>query len=197
MTIDDVDRVLGGIADGNLAIDVTENEGYYIGDFRALFESLRSIHANLMRMIRDIFQIAHQVDASADRVSMGALALSQGTMEQAASISGLVFNVTAITSQIQSSASQLVDKATGYADEADMKMEQLMTATTHIDQSSAQIVTIIKTIEDIAFRTNILALNASVEAVRAGAAEKSAAVSMELTDQARTLNNLISRFRMG
>ncbi len=42
-------------------------------------------------------------------------------------------------------------------------MEQLIVATKNIDQSSAQIISIIKTIEDIAFQTNILALNASVE----------------------------------
>lgn len=42
-----------------------------------------------------------------------------------------------------------------------------MAATKNIDASSAQIGSIIKTIEDIAFQTNILALNASMEANRA------------------------------
>lgn len=64
-TIDDVGRILGEIAGGNLAVDVTENASYYIGDFQAL---------------------------------------SQGTMEQAASIDGLVSNVSAITSQILKTA---------------------------------------------------------------------------------------------
>ena len=176
-TIDDVGRILGEIADGNLAVDVTRNESYYIGDFEALLVSLKLIHANLVHVIRDISCVAKQVDISAERVSTGAQALSQGTMEQAASIDGLVANVTEITSQLQSStvrcgsASELVDKVTGYAAEADIKMEQLMTATKNIDQSSSQISTIIKTIEDIAFQTNILALNAAVEAARAGSAE--------------------------
>ena len=91
---------------------------------------------------------------------------------------GLVSNVADMTEQIQNStvrcsnASNLVDKAAGFAAEADLKMEQLMTATKNIDQSSVKIVSIIKTIEDIAFQTNILALNATVEAVRAGEAGK-------------------------
>ncbi|MCI9553857.1 MAG: methyl-accepting chemotaxis protein [Oscillibacter sp.] len=184
-TIDDVGRILGEIAMGNLAVDVTVNEAYYIGDFKALFESLQSIHANLMKVILDISQVASQVNTSAGEVSAGAQALSQGTMEQAASIQGLLTNVTDITGQIRTStvrcgsASELVDKATGYAAEADRKMEQLSEATRNIDRSSAQIVTIIKTIEDIAFQTNILALNASVEAARAGTAGKGFSVVAE------------------
>ena len=189
-TIDDVGRILGEMADGNLSVDVTKNEAYYIGDFLALSASLKSIRSNLTNVIRDISQVARQVDSSAGLVSTGAQALSQGTLEQAASVDGLVTNVTAITSQIQTStvrcgnATELVDKATGYAAEADTKMEQLTEATRNIDRSSTQIGTIIKTIEDIAFQTNILALNAAVEAARAGSAGKGFSV---VADEVRNL----------
>ncbi len=206
-TIDDVGRILGEIAEGNLAVDIAENESYYIGDFKALSGSLQAIRADLMNVIRDISQVAGQVDTSADRVSSGAQALSQGTMEQAVSIDGLVSNVTSITSQLQTSsvrcgsASELVDKATSFAEEADAKMEQLMTATKNIDRSSTQIVTIIRTIEDIAFQTNILALNASVEAARAGTAGKGFSVvadevrnlAAKSSEAAQNTNNLINR----
>lgn len=206
-TIDDVGRILGEMADGNLTVDVTANESYYIGDFKALSASLKSIHANLVNIIRDISQVAGQVDTSAELVASGAQALAQGTTEQTTSIDGLVTNVAAITTQIQTSnvrcgsASELVDRATGYAAEADMKMEQLTAATRNIDQSSSKIGTIIKTIEDIAFQTNILALNAAVEAARAGNAGKGFSVvadevrslAAKSAEAAQDTNNLISR----
>ncbi len=206
-TIDDVGRILGEIAEGNLTVDVTQNEDYYIGDFKVLSESLKSIHANLVHIIRDISNVANQVNTSAGRVATGAQELSHGTMEQADSVEGLVSNVTSITSQIQNSAvhcgnaSELVDKAIGYAKEADKKMEQLITATQNIDQSSAQIVTVIKTIEDISFQTNILALNASVEAARAGkagagfsvVAEEVRSLAAKSAEAAQNTNDLISR----
>ena len=206
-TIEDIGRILGEMANGNIAVDVRQNEDYYIGDFRVLAESLKSIRTHLTDVMRDITQIANQVNSGANQVSAGAQALSQGTMQQKVSINKLVSNVTDITSQIQNStvrcgnASDLVDKATGYADEADTKMEQLVTATQNIDRSSAQIGSIIKTIEDIAFQTNILALNAAVEASRAGTAGKGFSVvadevrnlAAKSTEAARNTSSLIGR----
>lgn len=193
MTIDDIGRILGEMADGNIAVDVTQNEAYYIGDFKVLAENLKSIRTHLTNVMFDITQIANQVENGANQVSAGAQALSQGAMQQKISIDGLVSNITDITEQIKSSAvrcsnaSDLVDRAAGYASEADTKMEQLKIATKNIDDSSMQIRSIIKTIEDISFQTNILALNASVEASHAGNAGKGFSVV------ANEVRNLASR----
>ena len=183
--VDDIGRILGEMADGNIAVDVVRNESYYIGDFRVLAESLKTIRTNLTKLMRDISHISNQVDSGAEQLSAGVNTLSQGTVEQSASVEGLATNVTKITAQIKDSnlcchnASELVDKANGYAAEADTKMAQLKVATKNIQQSSAKIGSIIETIEDIAFQTNILALNAAVEAAHAGEAGRGFAVVAE------------------
>ncbi len=170
------------MADGNIAVDVARNEAFYIGDFRILAESLKTIRTNLTELMRNI---SGQVDTGAEQLSESVHTLSEGAVEQSASVEGLAANVTEITAQIKDSnlcchnASQLVDKANGYAVEADATMAQLKVATENIEQSSAKIGSIIKTIEDIAFQTNILALNAAVEAAHAGEAGRGFAVVAE------------------
>lgn len=189
-TIDDIGRILGEMADGNIAVDVTQNESYYVGDFKVLAESLKTIRTKLTGVMCNIANISNQVDMGTEQVSTGVQTLTQGTVEQAISVDGLVANVAEITIQIKDSAvrcndaSELVDKANDYAAEADTKMVELIAATKNIDESSTKIGSIIKTIEDIAFQTNILALNASVEAARAGSAGKGFSV---VADEVRSL----------
>lgn len=185
LTIDDIGRILGEMADGNIAVDVSCNESYYIGDFQALARSLKTIRTKLLRLTRNIAEVSNHVTSQAEQVSHNTVNLSQGFLTQESSVSRLTESVGDITAQIRSSnascsaAQDLVDQAALHTAEADEKMAGLTSAMDNIAHSSAEIEKIIRVIEDIAFQTNILALNAAVEAARAGTAGKGFAVVAE------------------
>lgn len=190
LTIDDIGRILSEMADGNIAVDVTCNEDYYIGDFQVLAKSLKTIRTKLLRLTRNIAEVSNRVTSEADQVSQNTVNLSQGFLTQESSVVRLTGSVGDITTQIHSStdnctaAQELVDQAAQHTIEADQKMTGLTDAMDHIARSSAEIEKIIRVIEDIAFQTNILALNAAVEAARAGTAGKGFAV---VADEVRSL----------
>jgi len=185
MTINDIARILGELAEGNLSVNVAKNESYYVGDFKALSDSLKTVSVKLIKLMRDVAAVSKNVTSEAEQVSKDTFALSQGTMEQATSVVSLITNIQDITTQIQNnaencaSASKLVDQTAVYTAEADGKMSQLTKAMETLDNSSKEIGNIVKTIDDIAFQTNILAVNASIEAARVGDSGKGFAVVAE------------------
>ena len=69
--------------------------------------------------------------------------------------------------------------------QCNIQMQKLMDAMDKIQTCSNEIEKILKTIEDIAFQTNILSLNAAVEAARAGSAGKGFSV---VAEEVRTLS---------
>lgn len=186
----DIGRILGEMADKNLAVDTELNSGYYAGDLGELLDDLRRIQTNLVDVMGNIVTAAEQVNSGSGEVASGAQMLSQGTIEQTASIEGLAHNIRDFDSQVIANsekcteARRLIEKTSDYANDVNEKMTKLTLAMENINDTSTKIGNIIKTIEDIAFQTNILALNAAVEAARAGAAGKGFAV---VADEVRNL----------
>jgi len=73
-------------------------------------------------------------------------------------------------------AGELMEKTKISMNAGDENMQNLLKAMEDINRNSVEITKVNKLLEDIAFQTNILALNASVEAGRAGEAGKGFAV---------------------
>ena len=177
--IEDITYILTEVSAGNLAVPV---EGNYIGDFRFIREALEQIIAFLNDTLRQINISAEQVSCGSEQVSAGAQTLSRGAAEQAGSVEELAAVINDLSRKITSNAdlasegSRLAANVGEEASKSDGRMQELQNAIHNIKTSTFKIREIIRNIEDIAFQTNILAINAAVEAARAGDAGKGFAV---------------------
>lgn len=180
--INDISKQLSEMADNNMAISITEE---YIGDFSPIKASIEKIAYSLNHTLYSIIEAANQVTSNSDTVSSGAQTLSQGSSEQAEAIEELAASIERLSNDVISNAQEAeeanttVARVSQWIETSNQEMQKMVSAMNDIRNTSTEIVKIIKAIEDIAFQTNILALNASVEAARAGAAGKGFAVVAE------------------
>ncbi len=178
--ISDIQQVLTRMADGDLtAVPQVD----YRGDFTLIRSSLGAIRQSMNETILGFRNAAGRLAEMSEELSGQSTQLHQASLEQTQSTEELVDEV----SSVKDSSGQTRTKTAEIAQciqDANTRMDALSRAMDGISDNAQRITQIAKAIEDVAFQTGILAINASVEAARAGSAGKGFAV---VADEVRQL----------
>jgi len=202
--INEISSVLSQMSEGNLDVKISSE---YKGDFSKIKESINHIVSTFNDVIGEIIIASDDITTGSKQLSEGSQSLSAGAAEQAASVEQLTASIAEIAQKTKenaisaSKADKIANSVKKDTASGNSKMEQMLGSMSEISESSAGIAQIIKVINDIAFQTNILALNASIEAARAGSYGKGFAVvaeevrhlALRSTDAAKDTTEMIDK----
>ena len=167
------------------ATAATQRADDLLGQVQVQMQETQIMAEKQSQTVNRVADVANDLESSSNNMLDIAERLDSASQEQTSAIADINLSIEKFVVQtddcfnVSAKAQEAATLSVNMLTENNESMQQLISAMDKLNETSKQIGGIIKTIDDISFQTNILALNASVEAARAGAAGKGFAVVAE------------------